>query len=624
MLRAVRLPHDGLPEGEGDEGERGRDERELHTQVLEVEAKLLEEEREAALREEVRHLDRLVLPAHDGVLEAFPRARVAPVHRRVAQVGDDRHVGVERDAEFREERRDGDGASVRQGDEREGEDEEVPDDGPDEPPGVRVREAVHRALAEEDVDGELHGGDGNRVGEAARRREDEREEGDESAEEQECGFRVGEGHALVAGGVGGFEPARDEDGDEGAGARAGEPLPHRRVAHGGVLRGEDGAERADVGAGEERADPGIGRRFEERRDGGFVRRRPRGRRGEERGGEQHEGDAARADADGDPLRARVAAVREEEPRERGRDEQKAAEGEEDAVRTGVRLRERLELVDDVGGHVAVGAQEAADLEDLRGEADRDEDQAEVAEHADVPERDDDRERDGGEEQHLVVREAEAEDERREPEDAVGGAAHPAVGEQEHRHEEERVERVDLDDRRLRPLDGREGEDERAAEAARERHEGVLPRAVVVRLPLGGDGVEHVAARSADEHRGAAGREGAGDGGEERDGPGGRGLAHVGDPREEAAEDPAAERPEGVPRRMRHAEVVGGGGEFARVLQTHARAEREEVDEERDERRAPEGGPVDAAEVGAGLRLNREEILEHLHVWSCRSGGKSKG
>ena len=51
----------------------------------------------------------------------------------------------------------------------EAEDEEVPDDRPDEPPAVRVGEAVHRAFLEQHERGELHGGDGHGVGESTRR-----------------------------------------------------------------------------------------------------------------------------------------------------------------------------------------------------------------------------------------------------------------------------------------------------------------------------------------------------------------------------------------------------------------------------------------------------------------------
>ena len=47
--------------------------------------------------------------------------------------------------------------------------------------------------------------------------------------------------------------------------------------------------------------------------------------------------------------------------------------------------------------------------------------------------------------------------------------------------------------------------------------------------------------------------------------------------------------------MRHAEMVGGGGELAGILKAHGRTEREEVDEERGERRGPERRPVDFRE-----------------------------
>ena len=110
---AVGRPDGRLPEGEGNEGERGGDERELHSEVLEVEAELLHEQRDACLGEEVGHLYCLVLAAHQRVLEARPCARVAPVHRGIAEVGDYGHVRVERDAQLGEQRGERHRASVR-------------------------------------------------------------------------------------------------------------------------------------------------------------------------------------------------------------------------------------------------------------------------------------------------------------------------------------------------------------------------------------------------------------------------------------------------------------------------------------------------------------------------------
>ncbi len=41
------------------------------------------------------------LSAADGVIESLPRSRIAPVHRGIAEIRDDRHVHVKRDAKLR-------------------------------------------------------------------------------------------------------------------------------------------------------------------------------------------------------------------------------------------------------------------------------------------------------------------------------------------------------------------------------------------------------------------------------------------------------------------------------------------------------------------------------------------
>ena len=104
-----------------------------------------------------RQRDVVVLAAHDGMLESFPGARAAPVHRWIEDVRDDRHVGVETHADLREEHGWGDGPAARQRDGGKAEHHEVPDEGPVEPPCGWMGESIHRPLAEkgerDDLDG---------------------------------------------------------------------------------------------------------------------------------------------------------------------------------------------------------------------------------------------------------------------------------------------------------------------------------------------------------------------------------------------------------------------------------------------------------------------------------------
>ena len=238
-------------------------------------------------------------------------------------------------------------------------------------------------------------------------------------------------------------------------------------------------------------------------------------------------------------------------------------------------------------------QKRTELEDHRPEPQGDEDEEEVAEEGDVAEEDDDDEGQRGEQKHLVVGQAKAEDEGREPENLVGGLAHPPVGEQHHEHQEEGAERIDLDDGRLRPHHGREGENEAPRHAAGPAGQ-AFPGGVVV-----ADGVvgraDHVRGGPRDEHRRAAGRQRAEDGRGERDAPRGRRLPAESHEAEGPREDVGNHRPDRVARRMRDAEMVARDGELARILERHARAEREEIDDERDGRRRPERSPVNAPE-----------------------------
>ena len=171
---AVLLLDDPVSGGERHERERNQKVGELHAHVLEIVAHLVRDKPEEllargyladkphqkrrlamfgdevgplgcqnSLAAEAGYADGLVLAALDRVFEALPRARIAPVHRRVAEIADDRHVRIERDAELREERRARDGTAVRERRPHEREKDEVPRDRPAEPPRARVGEAVH-------------------------------------------------------------------------------------------------------------------------------------------------------------------------------------------------------------------------------------------------------------------------------------------------------------------------------------------------------------------------------------------------------------------------------------------------------------------------------------------------
>ena len=98
----------GAPaEGEGKQGEKGDGGVELGAEVVEVGADLFEE----AGGEDGGEFDAFVLPAGDGVHEAFPGAGIAPVDGRVL-VGGEGHVEIEGEAEEDEEEGDADGATV--------------------------------------------------------------------------------------------------------------------------------------------------------------------------------------------------------------------------------------------------------------------------------------------------------------------------------------------------------------------------------------------------------------------------------------------------------------------------------------------------------------------------------
>ena len=110
----------GAPaEGEGEGGEEGDGGVELGAEVKEIGADLFEK----AGGEDGGECDAFVLPAGDGVHEAFPCAGVAPVDGGVL-VGGEGHVEVEAEAEEDEHEGDADGASVGEEGYGEGGDEE--------------------------------------------------------------------------------------------------------------------------------------------------------------------------------------------------------------------------------------------------------------------------------------------------------------------------------------------------------------------------------------------------------------------------------------------------------------------------------------------------------------------
>ena len=450
-----------------------------------------------------------------------------------------------------------------------------------------MRKPVERAAREEHERRDVEAGHRHREGEPARRRGAHREQRRQHQDEDERRLAPGILRPQVAA-VAGLRHhrrehhrqrrERDRDPELAAELRldARGKAVRRRILRRTQRRQRRGDDRACRARGHEQVAP----RLDERRKL-EVRPAPHRNRRKDIHRREHQHDAAHAAKERHLARTLAAAAAAQE--RRGGDRHDDSRESEDEHRGGRHRRplQRQGLVDRVRAHRAVGAHELADLQHLVGERDRGEVDEHVPEHADVLHRDDKRERHDREQKHLVVGEAEAEDEGRRPEDLVGRPAHPAVGQQEHPHQEERIERVDLDDRRLRPLDRRKREGQRAGDAAAEAE----PRA----WPL--LAVDEVTPRAADQHRRAAGGEGAEDGRAERDAPRRRRMAHVGDEGERLAEEPGAEGPERIPRRMRHAEVGGGGGELARVLQPDGWPEGIEIHRESGDRGRPERSPV---------------------------------
>lgn len=73
------------------------------------------------------------------------------------------------------------------------------------------------------------------------------------------------------------------------------------------------------------------------------------------------------------------------------------------------------------------------------------------------------------------------------------------------------------------------------------------------------------------------------------------MTHVGHEGEELAENPGAESPERIPRRMRNAKVSGGCSEFAGILQSDRRTEGIKINRERYESGRPERRPIELRE-----------------------------
>ena len=86
---------------------------------------------------------------------------------------------------------------------------------------------------------------------------------------------------------------------------------------------------------------------------------------------------------------------------------------------------------------------------------------EISEKGDVAEKENDDQRQGGEQKDLIVRQAKTEDKSRDPEKLIARLSHPAICQQHDEHHEEGAQRIDLDDGRLRPHDGGESENQAA-------------------------------------------------------------------------------------------------------------------------------------------------------------------
>ena len=216
---------------------------------------------------------------------------------------------------------------------------------------------------------------------------------------------------------------------------------------------------------------------------------------------------------------------------------------------------------------------------------------EIAKQFEIFKRDNYAERNGGEKEDLIIGKPETENERYKPEYFIGRRAHPTVRQKKNEHQKKRVERIYLNDRRLRPFNRRKSERESAAHAACKGKPvgGVrfLFREQGIPFP-----VEDKIGRTAAYEHGRATR---GQSAEHRraaaDRPRGIRMPHICDKRKYLAEYPCAERPERIPRRMRYAEMGAGGGEFSRVFKTYGRTESIKINTERNECRNPKRSPV---------------------------------
>ena len=275
---------------------RKRNKRERYQKVGELDAHVVEivnhlfahEGKEFTNGIEVRDSNRLVLAALDRVLEALPSARIPPVHRRVAEVRDHRHVRIERDAELREERSTGDGTPVRERRPHEREKDEVPRDRPAEPPRARVGEAVHSAALQQHKRRDVKPRDRNRERKPLLRKRAKGEQHDKGNAEHCHRLAPRIDLSVIAEITRRGNVRRDSDGDKRADRGAHEigerlALPDAPI----VVLDDRSRHRKDNARRDERGDERVCARLYERRNRGrdpFPFRRAR----EDSRGEKHE------------------------------------------------------------------------------------------------------------------------------------------------------------------------------------------------------------------------------------------------------------------------------------------------------------------------------------------------
>ena len=231
---------------------------------------------------------------------------------------------------------------------------------------------------------------------------------------------------------------------------------------------------------------------------------------------------------------------------------------------------------------------------------------EIAADAGVGECDHDFEAHGGDDEGLVVGEADAEQEE-SPEQvaALVLGMDPSQEAAENPHQREHAQGIDLDDDGLAPHETIET-DQQAGDVTGGDAQGVLPAPV--------DVLEFL--ESLEDHAGAAGGQEGNEPARERTGDGGGQGDSPGDVREghEHGEKPGVEGPDGIARGVRHTGVMGSDRELARVFEGQIGCQREEVPREDQESGEPEGEPIDAAEEGldrgSRSRVRLHDEIEH--------------